>query len=75
MPSLAAHLDANGDTKWEAALRLILVAYGIGGWVREYKFSRCVGRNVANLATFLAVLWMVLGLLIVGGVIVEELRR
>jgi len=30
---------------------------------------------VANLATFLAVLWMVLGLLIVGGVIVEELRR
>lgn len=38
-------LDANGDTKWEAALRLILVAYGIGGWVREYKFSRCVGRN------------------------------
>jgi len=45
MPSLAAHLDANGDTKWEAALRLILVAYGITGWVREYRFSRPVGRN------------------------------
>jgi hypothetical protein len=38
-------LDANGDTKWEAALRLILVAYGITGWVREYRFSRPVGRN------------------------------
>ena len=38
-------LDENGDTKLEAKLRVILNVYGIGGWVREYRFSKVVGRK------------------------------